>query len=477
MKHLVILVILVFVSSSSVLSQDTIWTLQECINQSYKSNIQINQNVLDNEINKVNIAQAKSNLIPTLKANGGQNFNFGRSIDPTSNRYVNNNFASTNFSLGSNVTLFNGFKNINTIKQSTLLSKAGTYSIEQIKNEIAISITNSYLQILFNYENISNIEYQIELTTEQVERTKKLEKAGKVTESNLFQIQSQLASEQLSLVEAKNQLMFSKITLMQLMEIPVYDNFEIEKPIIKDFEEQNNKYKTSDEVYKIALESMPEIQKSELDYKSAELSYEIAKGDRLPTLSLSGGLSTAYSNTMYLTSYETYNTTEQIGYLQNNTAEIVLGNKTSTNIIQNEYTFSNQIIDNFSQYVGLNLSIPILNNRQAKSNIEKAKINIKSAELNKKETEKQLRVNVEQSYYDYIASKEKYKSSQEQLKYVELSYLNTVKKFDLGLINSVDLLIEKNNYINAKSSLLQAKYEYLFSIKVLSFYMGKPLDI
>lgn len=476
MKQLVILVILVFVSSSSVYSQDTIWTLQECINQSYKRNIQINQNILDNEINKVNTAQAKSNLIPTLKANGGQNFNFGRSIDPTSNRYVNNNFISTNFSIGSNVTLFNGFKNINTIKKNTLLGEAGTYNIEQIKNEIALNVTNSYLQILFNSENISNIEYQIGLTTEQVERTKKLEKAGKLTKSNLFQIQSQLASEQLSLVEAKNKLMLSKITLMQLMEIPVYDNFEVEKPIIKDFEEQNNKYKTSDEIYKIALEAMPEIQKSELDYKSAELSYQIAKGDRLPTLSLSGGLSTAYSNTMYLTSYETYNTTEQIGYLQNNPAEIVLGNKTSTNIIQNEYTFSDQIIDNFSQYIGLNFSIPILNNRQAKSNIEKAKINIKSAELNKKETEKQLRVNVEQSYYNYIASKEKYKSSQEQLKYVELSYLNTVKKYDLGLINSVDLLIEKNKYINAKSSLLQAKYEYLFSIKVLSFYMGKPLD-
>lgn len=454
-------------------AQIKIWTLKECIEQALQKNISVNQSQLSNEINKLTLEQSRNNRLPSLNASGNQGYSFGRSIDPFSNQFVDQNVRSNNFSLNSGITLFNGFQNTNAINQNTLNYEAGNLDVEKAKNDLMLNVATAYLQTLFAYEQLDNAKRQLEATALQVERTQKLLNAGSVPESNLLQIKAQLAGEKLTLVNSENLLIISKLTLLQLMEIPVTSDFEIEKPLFK--EPLSETIPSPEEVYKISLENQPQIKSATIKSNSAMMGIKIAKGLQMPRLILSGSLNTGYSSARNLISYQTQFNTQNIGYLQSNPAEMVSSLVPVTTTLKENYPFSKQFKDNFSQSLGLNLTIPIFNNVQVKSSVEKAKINVLNAQLNEQNTKNQLRKSIEQALTDLKSAIKKQAAVKEQTAALELSYLNTEKKYALGMVNAIDFLIEKNNYTKAQSELLQAKYDFIFKMKVLDFYMGKPL--
>jgi outer membrane protein len=438
-------VFILFTFSGRTNAQTRAWTFAQCLDTALERNIQVNQSRLTNELNRVGLEQVKSNRIPNLNANANQGFNIGTNIDPTTNQYVTQTYHSNNFGLTSNLTLFNGLQNSNTIRQYTMNFRAGAYDIEKVRNDVILNITTGYLQVLFAYELVATAKSQAEATQAQVDRTARMVDAGKVPESNLYQIRSQLATDNLTLINAEAQLDMARVTLMQLMEIPVAAGFDVVVPemVVPSLV----LVESNEQVYRKALEVQPEIAGAALKTDAALMEIRISKGARWPRLNLGANLSTNYASSR----------------------------KQGTSVNPEGYPFFEQVWDNLGQSANLSLAIPIYTNRQIKSNIDRANIGLMSARLNEQNTRNQLRKSVEQTYTDLKSAVKKYEATREQLNAAELSYLNSEKKYNVGLINAIDYLIEKNNYIRAQSNVIQAKYDYIFKSKILDFYQGIPI--
>lgn len=470
------LVILIWIPVQGQAQQE-IWSLDKCIQYAIEHNISINQKVLNNKLLDIDLAQSKASLLPSLNASASQGYSFGRSVDPYTNDYIEQNVGSSNFSVNSNVTVFNGFQSLNTIRQNQLDMKSGELDLEQLKKDITLNISEAYLQVLFLYEQVDNARQKVAKTEAQMETTSRMVRAGLQAESNLFQMRSQLATDKYSLVSYENQLSMAKISLMQLMEYPVIDSFNISQPVIDTLAYNEENLRSSWEYYQAALATQPQVQSSELKVSSAEKALEIARGAMYPRLSLSAGLNSGYSDARNLYS-RTFSTEErEIGYLQSNPAEKVMAMQQVATTKTLNYPFDQQLIDNFSESVRLSLSIPIFSNKSIKSNISRSKIQIMNAQLNELSVKNQVRKNIEQAYQDLQGAYNNYYAATEQLYSAEKAFNDSGRKYELGMINATDYLIEQNNYFTARSNLTRAKYNFLFMQKILDFYMGNPITL
>jgi outer membrane protein len=417
------------------------WTFSQCLDTALQRNITVAQSKLTNELNKVTLEQSKAQRIPSVSASASEGLSFGWSIDPTTNSYVDQAYNSTNLGLSSSLNLFNGLQTQNTIRRNKLNVEAGGYDVEKTKNEITLGVTTAYLQLLFAMDNLEVALRQEESTTAQAEQTRKMVAAGKVPESNLLQIRSQLATDNLAVINARNTVDLARITLMQIMEIPFYDGFDVVRP---QFEEPAVEIiQTSEQVYSKALLVMPQVSAAQVRSNSSLYDMKISEGARYPRLNIGANLNTNYSS-----------------------------RSTSS---MNENLFLDQLWNNLGQSFNLSLSIPIYSNRQIKSNIDRAKINSMNTRLNEQSVKNQLRKQVEQTYTDLKSARKKYDATKEQVSAVENSYKNSEKKYEVGLLDAISFLVEKNNYTKSLSGLLQAKYDYIFKQKILDFYLGNPI--
>jgi outer membrane protein len=377
--------------------------------------------------------------------------------------------------VGGSLTLFNGLQNTNLIKQNSLNYQAGSLDVEAARNDLKISIVESYFQILFAQEQEANAITQLETTQSQLEKMEKLVKSGSVPELNLLQMKSQLANNRLTLVNAQNQVYLSKVTLMQLMNLPVSDHFIVEKPEEGELLAETVNDKQKDDIYRGALENQPGIKSLQLKKESSFVGLKVAKGSKLPRLSLNGNLFTNYSSTKTLSNVQTELVQNDIGYLQSDPSQIVSAMVPQNTVTRSPYPFTGQLKDNVSQTLSLNLAIPILNNRQARSNIERATLTKQLAELNEESGKNELRKVIEQAYADMSSAEKSYQASKESVTMMEQTYLNAEKRFGLGLSSPADFLIDKNNFYMAKANLSFAKYQYILKSKVLEFYKTSQL--
>jgi len=446
MKKVILLFLLIIIAVSVGVAQNKIWTFQQCLDTALQRNISVNQSRLSNELNKISLEQARANRIPSVSANANEAVNVGKNVDPTTNQFVTQTYHSNNFGVSAGINLFNGLQNTNTIKQYRLNVQAGNYDIEKVKNDIILNITTGYLQVLFAYELLATARNQADATAAQVDRTQRMMDAGKVPESDLLQIKSQQATDNLSVINAENLLAMSKVSLMQLMEVPVIGNFEVEVPQM--IEPSAVLLQTNEEIYKRSLEVQPQIAGAALKTNSSLMAVKISNGARYPRLNLGANLNTNYASSR----------------------------KKGTMVNPEGYPFFDQVWDNIGQSLNLSLSIPIYSNRQIKSNIDRAKINSMNVQLNEQNIKNQLRKSIEQTYTDLKAAVKKYEATKEQQNAAERSYRNSEQKFTVGVMNSVDFLIDKNNYFKAQSNVLQAKYDYIFKTKILDFYQGKTIQ-
>jgi len=478
-KFLIILLLIPVLFVAPGYSQTKEWTLKKCIEYANNENIQIKQNLLSNKLIKENISQIKANRIPSLNAGAGQSFTWGASMDPVTGDYQNENYSSNNFNLSSSLVLFNGLKNTKSIKQSEVNYQAAEYKTEQIKENISLQITNAYLNILYANENLKNMTEQVKSTKQQLGRTEIMVKAGMLPESDLLEMKAQYSSDKLAQTNAENQLAIAKVILMQLMELPLDEHFKISKPAIDNLLLKVDKdFNNPEKIYSQALKLKPEIKNALLNTKSKALEIDIAKSSLYPRLTLNGSLTSRYSSARKLYDVSvTFWQEEEIGYLQSDPTQVVVAMKPYHNMTAKDYCFFDQINDNFFQSVSLNLSIPIFNNRQSKSNISRAIINKKISELEEQSVKNDLRKKIEQAWLDVKAARKEYLANKEQYASVKQSYNNSKEKFNIGMMNSVDFLINKTKFIKAENSLLNAKFNYVFKVKILDFYSGKPLSL
>lgn len=445
------------------------WTLQQCIEEALKNNIRVKQTRLNALSAREQYSQNIGQALPDLNGSATHVYNFGRTIDPFTNTFATDRVLSQNFSLSSSVTLFAGFQTLNTISQGRFAYLAAISDIRKTENDIALAVASGYLQILFNLELVENFRKQINLTQEQVARTKKLVDAGSLALGNLYEIEAQQAREELDLVNAENQLQLSYIDLAQLMNLDDVMSFRISRPVLEI--PQSTTAVTMEMAYQSALTGMPEIKAGEQRLRSAEKGLNAAKGGISPRLTAFGSLGTGYSGAnreiedVSVSGYDTAGVTV--------TGVPVLSPRFDYNYIRKP--FKDQLDDNFNRSIGLRLTVPFLNGFQNRTTIRRARIQMQSADLSLQETKLTVRKEVQKAYLDANGALKKFNASTKALNAMQESFKYTKQRFDVGMLNSFDFNSAKTSLAKAESDLLQAKYEYIFKLKVLDFYQGKPL--
>lgn len=447
------------------------WSLEYCINYAYKHNIQIQQGMLTVLNSQVTYEQSKWSQAPTLNGFGTHNNNYGRTIDPVSNSFVNRSIQSNNFQLSTGVTLFNGFQIRNTIQQNKYSFMATQQDLEITMNNIALNISNLYLQILFNTEAVNISESQVKTSQEQVDRAQKQYDAGAIPQTDLLNLKAQLANDKYNLITAKNSLDISYVNLKNSLQLGPVDQFEIVKP---DFETVPE-FKDMDlaDLYNSTVSDRPEVRKANLMLMSAEMGYKVANGARSPRLSAAGSLSTLYSSAREDITLEPSGTT-QIGVVEG-TNEAVLAptfSRTST-----PTPFNDQLKDNYGQSIGVTLSIPIFNGNQVNSGIQRAKITMARNELDLAQAQNTYFVDLSNAYAQFKAADAQYEAAQQNLEAQKLNLEAVTISFNAGVVNTLDYQNALNSKLRAEASMLQAKYELIFRSKIIDFYKGEPLKL
>ena len=447
MKKILILIFTCLLSSQGLIfSQQKVWSLEDCIKYAIENNIQIKQQAVQTEVQKNSLDLAKLKLLPTLNGSAGYNYSFGRALDQNTYRFYNQTLQSDNFYVGGQTPVFNGLQNYNSIQKNKSLVLASQEDLKNISDNVALNVALMYLQVLLNKELVAVDDNQLNITLQQIEKTRKLVDAGSVAKGNLLQIQAQAAQEELALINMKNQLETSYLTLTQLLELKTPAGFEIEVPVIN---VDPNSLITGniDEIYEIAIKNRPEIKSSELSLAASQYGLKIAKGGRSPQISLNYSVNSGYT---YI-----YNIPEPL-----------------TND-----PFGTQIKNNRNSGVGLSLNIPILNGWQINKNISNSKLSVESSQFTLEGTKKQLYKNIQQAYTDAVAALKKLNVSIKAVASTEESFRYSEQKFNVGMVTPVDYNAAKTQLLNSQSDMTQAKFEFLFKTKVLDFYKGLPLTL
>jgi outer membrane protein len=455
----------------TAIAQQKTWSLKDCVDQALRENVALNQNITNNE--RINYTQSKANQLPNLNLTDQQSVNYGRSINTSGTQTGSQFYSSNNFALTSSITIYNGLKDINLIKENKMNVEAGNLDVTKAKNDLTLNLVAAYMQVLFEYEAVNIAQTQIDVTTEHLKYTEKYVKAGSLPESNLIQMQAQLATDNAAKVAVETQLQIAKVILMQLIELPVTDSFDIERPALGDISPEIPK--RPEEIYQVAERILPDVKSAVTKTSSAEIGLRVARSEILPKITLTGSLGTDYSSANSLVSYHSTTGVTNIGYLGSNPSELVYGPATTTTSSISNYPMFRQFGDNFGPGISLNINVPIFNNLLFKSDIERSKVIVKVAKLNESAAKKQLRKSIEQAYTDLVASAKNYTAISQQLIAEERSYHDITLKFKAGLINITDFFVEKNNFSKAQLALLQARYQYVFKSKLVAFYTGNPV--
>jgi outer membrane protein len=455
-------------------AQDTpkFWSLEDCINYALDHNLDIKKQVLTVEANKRQVLQSQLNLLPDLSVNATNVWNFGQTIDQYTNRFANTTVRSNNFDIQTSALLFGGFTKVNTIKQYKINLLASQYDLDILKNNISLAVAGYYLDMLLNQELSEVSKNQIEITKAQVNRISKMVEAGSSAKGDLLNIQAQESAEALAVVQAENRLMISRISLQQLIDLPVSPDFRIEKPLLKPVEKPKTLLSPG-QVFDFAVEKRPEIKSADLRVQSAMKTLAIARGTLSPSLSFSGSWATGYSGASEEVESTAYRQ-EMIGITQNS-MDTVIG--TFPDNTYKTKDFSKQLIDNNNKSLGFYIRIPIFNGWTGRTNITLAKIQQKKAEIDLEIQKRDLRKNIEQAYADAVAALQQYNASVQKVTAQEESFKYTQQKFDVGMMTSYDYNNSKKDLTKAQSDLLQSKYDFIFKTTILDFYMGNPISI
>ncbi len=415
--------------------QDSIWTLEKCINYALEKNIQVRKSELSNHLYQYYAGQAKAQRFPSVNATVNQNFNWSKASGGSDYTGIN----GSNVSVNSGVTIFGANKLTNQIKQAQLDILGGQYSLETTKESISLSILDAYLQVLYAEEQVKNSEKQIESTASQLNLASERLAMQVISKADYSQVKSQLAGEKLNLANANSQLAIAKVNLEQLMELPVSDNFNIAHPGLLDMVNQN-RIPDVKSVYETALALKPKIKNAAVNKEIAAIDEKIAKAGYYPTLSASAGLGTNYSSKV-------------------------------------TDPYFDQINNGIIPSMGLSLSIPIYQRKQIKTSVAVAQIGYQDAELSEINTKNELRKSIEQACLDVSSAQVEYEANLENFQATGESAALSDEKFRQGIINSVDYLVSKTNLIVAESQFLQSRFNLIYSYKVLDFYSGIPLSL
>jgi len=424
------------------------WTLEECIEYAYKNNLQVKKQGLQVKMAESNFSYARARTLPTANAFANYTFNKGRAPNFDTYEYVDQAFEDGNVGIESRLSLFNGLSGYYTIREDRYNLLARIEDVESLKDNITLSIGGAYLQILLNEELLKVAEDQLGITRLQVEKSQRLVEVGNKPIGELYEIQAQESREAAAVIRAKNDLGISYLTLAQYMDLDPSEisSFMIEKPIMNI--ENAGYLRSVDSVYKDALRVLHLIKSAEYNLKSAEKGLAAEKGAILPSLSLRYLFYTLYSD------------------ISVNPEDPVA-----------QYRWRDQLHDKGYQQLSFSLDIPIFNNLYTMNRISTAKVNLLDSQVNLEIARQTLYKNIQKAYTDAKAAYENYGANMITVRSMEEAFNYTEQKYNVGIVSSVDYNLAKTNLAKAQSDLLQAKYTFIFSSKILDFYSGLPVTL
>lgn len=465
----IIALLLVLISLPSVAQNN--WSLQDCIDYAITNNLDIKSQQFNEQDSDYNLSQSKANFLPTLNAEGSHGLSFGRSVDPFTNDFSTERIMRQNAGVSSAVTLFAGLQNVNYLRYNVLSNTAMRYDTESVKNEIVLTIASAFLQILYFEDYLETAVQQTEIVAQQVERNKALYEAGTLPRGSVLEIEATLADEELKLINARNDLRLAYLELIQLLDLDPEEEFFIEKPASTSIDELTTY--NPDEVFTKAMQIQPYILAANTRVLMAEKQINLDKGRISPTLSLVASMSTGYSEAAEQFSRRENTGPVQIGYLADDTPVFTDG----TNNIFERKPYSNQIRDNFSQYVGINLRIPIFNRWEVKTRIQQSRVDLDRARNQYEIARNNLNKTIHQAHADALAAWQKYQATVKSLDAFNESFTYTRERFNLGMVSSVEFNESQARMARAQTEALQARYDYLFKTKILEFYMGEGFKL
>lgn len=415
------------------------WSLRECCRYAVEHNISIKQQENQRKQQELRLSTARNSRLPDLNASASESFSFGRGLT-LDNTYTNRSTSSTGFSIGTSVPLFTGFQIPNQIKLNRLNLEAATADLEKAKNDIQMQVAQAYVQILYDMEMADVAHRQIAIDSAQVLRLQTFVNNGKASQAELSQQQATLAQAKLTATQADNNRQLALLALTQLLELPSPEGFTIVRPATTPAATVAGL--SPEAIYQEALTLKPEIQAEQLRLAASERNIDIARAALYPTLSLSAGLQTNYYKTD--------------------------GMKAES--------FSSQMKNNFSQYIGLSLSVPIFNRFQTRNSIRSARIERENQLLQLDHAKKSLYKEIQQVCYNAVAAESKYRSSEAATLSSRDAFALTQAKYENGKASITEFNEAKNNYLKTESDLVQARYELLYQTALIDFYRGSALS-
>lgn len=416
------------------------FSLEQCIGYALEHNLGVQQSSLNADINKVSLGQLRTSRFPSVSASVRQNLSWSDVQSATSGDWNYEGNAVTTAGVNASLNLFNGLRITQSILQAETDYQAGLLDAEAHRESVVLQVLGAYTQVLYSAEQLENASRQVKVSQSQLALAGERMEIGAISKADYMQVEAQLAAEELTLTNAQNQLATNRVTLMQLMEYPISDGFDVVRPDLSQVQPPLQ-MPVAAEVFATARNVKPEVKSAALKLKSTESGISIARSAALPSLALDAGLTTNYTDKVQ------------------------------------QLSFGSQLDHNLSPSLGLTLSVPIFSQGQVKASVATATIRNEIARLDEQSTLNTLRKNIEKATLDVAASSSAFVSATRQYSSAKASFEQAEERFARGVINTVDFLVQKTNLISAESSVLQARYNLVYSLKVLDFYTGNPITL
>jgi outer membrane protein len=454
------------------------WDLKQCIDYALANNISVQQQDVQARFAALTYKQSKLSQIPTLGVGTSFGINTGRSIDPTTNLYTTQSIFNNGLQLQSNVDLFNFFSKRYTIQANQYENEAAVAAVEKVKNDVALNVASAYLQVLLNREQINISRVQIEQTRAQLSNTRKLVQAGSVPELNALQLEAQVATDSSNLVTSKGTEAQAMLYLKALLNIDAGKAFDITTPPIEAIPLEPLASLEPESVYQLALQNLPLQRVNTLRLKAAQKNEASARGALYPSFSLGGNFGTNYSTIKNVPELlgTSVNGVSPVGVVKN-TGDTVI----APNIVPNYRFYSekygSQFTNNFSNGIFLNISVPIFNGGIARTALQRAQVNSRSYALQQELDNQTLKQDIYKAYTDAITNLEKFNAANTSVAVAQKAFDFATKRYNIGLLNTIELLTSQSNLYQAQLQRSAAQYQYVFSMKMLEFYKGQGLKL
>ncbi|MGB3779853.1 MAG: TolC family protein, partial [Tunicatimonas sp.] len=463
------------------------FTLSECVDYAVKNNLSVRQSGWDVVQNEVALRQSKANLLPSLNANTSVSYSVGRTLNEFTYDFVEAPVQQQDLGVSAQVTLFNGLRRLNTIKRNRVGVGVSELNLAATKDNVTLDVIAAYTQILLNMELLETTQFQQRTVQSQLTRSRRLVEAGSLPQADALQFDAQLSQREVSVVDAENNLALAQLQLKQLLQVPAEQSLEVVIPEVE-VPEVTRLPASAKAVYDEAVNNLPAIRSADQQITGAQYDIAIARADYYPSLSLVGGLGSRYSSlappVIPQAGTETRIVERPNGFFRSpvNLGGIPAGEpipvftNTEVPIQTTENTYLNQLDFNLRRFVQLRLDIPIFNNWRVRSSVANAKISLETARINALSQRNVVRQNIEQAFLDAKSNAKSYSATQRQVASLQEAFKNTEARYQAGAIDAVDYNQAQNDLNGAESDLVRTKYNYVFSLKVLDFYQGKPLD-